>query len=194
MMNSAGGLAAAVSTRINQLYLQSYPDSLPIAVSLPMDGFHLTRAQLAAMPDPVEATHRRGAAFTFDADGFLDLIQALAATPRRTVLAPAFDHAVKDPVPDGIVVGAELRVVLVEGNYCSLNRGPWRTAALMMDELWYVNVPPEVAHGRLSKRHVESGIVAGEQEAWERATGTDEMNALDIRENRLPSDETIVMA
>lgn len=37
-----------------------------IAVVVGMDGWHLTRAQLAQMPDPQLAKDRRGAAWTFD--------------------------------------------------------------------------------------------------------------------------------
>jgi pantothenate kinase len=36
------------------------------AVVVGMDGWHLTRAQLAAMPNPDEAKARRGAPWTFD--------------------------------------------------------------------------------------------------------------------------------
>lgn len=39
---------------------------LPTAVLVGMDGWHLTRAQLEAMPDPQLAKDRRGAAWTFD--------------------------------------------------------------------------------------------------------------------------------
>lgn len=158
-----------------------------------MDGFHLTRAQLRAMPNPDEAAHRRGAAFTFDGEGILTLARSLTALPRQTVRAPAFDHATKDPVADAIEVNAAARIVLIEGNYCALNREPWKTAAGLMDELWYVDVSSKVAHARLAKRHLASGIVADEQEAWERASGTDELNAVDIRENRLPCSEVITM-
>ena len=36
------------------------------ATSLPMDGFHLTRAQLGVMQDPILAFQRRGSEWTFD--------------------------------------------------------------------------------------------------------------------------------
>ena len=42
-----------------------------------MDGYHLTRAQLSAMPDPAHAHARRGAAFTFDGTSFLSLIEKI---------------------------------------------------------------------------------------------------------------------
>lgn len=59
-------LAAAVAEKVNQL---EHEDK-DLAVCIPMDGYHLSRAQLAAMPDYATAIHRRGAAFTFDAEAF----------------------------------------------------------------------------------------------------------------------------
>lgn len=169
--------------------------SCPTAVNLPMDGFHYSRSHLASMPNPEYATHRRGAAFTFDAEGFRQLVRRLAVTPAtEDVYAPSFDHATKDPVQNAICVPSGVQIVLIEGNYCALDREPWRDAAGLMTELWYIDTPAKVTHKRLSARHLKSGIVKDEKEAWERATGTDEVNAKDIRENRLPCHEVIVMA
>lgn len=182
-------LAAAVTARINALLPESDPSRAPIAVGLPMDGYHLSRAQLASMPDPATATHRRGAAFTFDAEGFHALVQALAQPidAGKTIFAPSFDHATKDPVADAIAIAPGSRIVLLEGNYVALDRAPWKEAAQLMDELWYIDVPAAVAHQRLAERHLASGIVADEKEAWGRAKGPDELNAQDIRANLLPT-------
>ncbi|KAI6084255.1 P-loop containing nucleoside triphosphate hydrolase protein [Hypoxylon rubiginosum] len=191
-------LAAAVCSRINEISPASHatPTPTPIAVAIPMDGFHHPRAHLAALHNAEEALRRRGAAFTFDGAGFLELVRSLRAAGRgdAVVYAPSFDHATKDPVPRSIPIPARARVVLVEGNYCALDRPPWRDAAALADMLWYVDVAAEVAHGRLARRHLASGIVADEKEAWERATGTDELNARDIRENLLAVDEVVQSA
>ena len=191
-------LGDAVSQRINEIYVQQQLESTakndePVAVAMPMDGFHLTRAQLAAMPNAAEAIHRRGAAFTFDGKGFLALIRRLSEGGTETVHAPSFDHAVKDPVDNAIAISPAQRIVLVEGNYCALNRKPWSDAAALMSELWYVDVPKEVVWERLAKRHLASGIVADADEARERAQGTDELNAEDVRNNMLKPDEVLRM-
>lgn len=84
-----------------------------------MDGYHLTRAQLDALPDPATAHARRGAEFTFDGAGFLRLVQALReplTSKSATVYAPSFDHAVKDPKADDIAVAPTRRIVVFEGN------------------------------------------------------------------------------
>ena len=48
-----------------------------IAIAIPMDGFHYTRAQLASMPDSAFAVLRRGAPFTFDGEAYLGLVKRL---------------------------------------------------------------------------------------------------------------------
>lgn len=183
-----------VSQRVNELHGSQDPTSTSsFAVAVPMDGFHLSRAQLAAMPDSATAIHRRGAAFTFDAAGFYQMVQQLARSPIQAFSAPSFDHEIKDPVAGAIDIPATVRVVLIEGNYCALNRPPWSDAAELMDELWFIDIPADVTHSRLAIRHLQSGIVADEQEARERAAGTDELNAEDVRENRLHCHEVLTL-
>lgn len=159
-----------------------------------MDGYHLSRAQLAAMPDPATAIHRRGAAFTFDAEGFYRLVQRLRepvipSTP--TIYVPSFDHAIKDPVADDIPIPPSAKIVIIEGLYLSLNREPWASAAALLDEIWFIDVDREIARARLIKRHVASGIVPDVAAAEHRIASTDFLNADDILQNRLPVQDVI---
>ena len=161
-----------------------------------MDGYHLTRAQLSAMPDPNTAHARRGAAFTFDAPAFLQLVKKLRepiCPETGTIYAPSFDHAVKDPVENDIPIAATSRVVVMEGNYLSLGTGApeWKEAAELMDELWFVDVEEDVARQRLIKRHVASGIAADEEAGRRRADENDLVNGKEIIEGRLDVHEVI---
>lgn len=188
-------LAAVMTDRINELYKQEHPTLPKIAAFIPMDGYHLTRAQLAAMPDPVHAAARRGAAFTFDPEKFLRLVQSLREdlTPSTaTFYAPSFDHAVKDPVEDDIPILATSRVLFFEGNYLSLDKEPWSDAAKLMDELWFVEVDFETARQRLIKRHVAAGIAKDEEEADKRARENDLVNGKEIVDHRMNIQEVIV--
>src|SRR5919199_6402351 len=71
-----------------------------VAVVVPMDGFHLPNAVL----------HERGLyplkgiPCTFDAEGFILLLERLHESPYRKVGAPSFDHARDDPQYDEITV------------------------------------------------------------------------------------------
>lgn len=125
-MIAIGGMPGSGKTTLSQTMVDAInarqgslnPASPPLAAFVPMDGYHLTRAQLSAMPDPVTAHARRGAEFTFDGHGFFKLVEALRApltTESGTIYAPSFDHAVKDPKEGDIAVGVEQRVVVFEG-------------------------------------------------------------------------------
>lgn len=61
---------------------------------LPMDGFHLPRAALDAMPDPAHGHARRGSPFTFDSEGLVGCLRTLRTAGSGS--APGFDHAVGD--------------------------------------------------------------------------------------------------
>lgn len=176
------------------------------AINVPMDGFHYSRAHLATMPNPEEAIHRRGAAFTYDAEAYCDLVRILRRESasqslnsngsydhsfEETVFAPSFDHALKDPVPGDIAIRSHSKIIIFEGNYCALDRAPWSDAAKMMDELWFVSVGRDVAANRLIQRHVASGICPDEDTARHRVHSTDLLNADDVMANRLPVQEMI---
>ncbi|KAF2846270.1 P-loop containing nucleoside triphosphate hydrolase protein [Plenodomus tracheiphilus IPT5] len=190
-------LAAIVSNRLNQKHAQKSPGtatSNPLAAFIPMDGFHLSRNQLDAMPDPTSAHARRGAAFTFDSDSFLTLVKKLRQPllpETQTLYAPSFDHSVKDPVENDIAIAPSVRIVIFEGNYCSLDKSPWKEAAGLMDEQWFVEVEFEVARRRLVYRHVQAGIAGNEGEAMRRADENDLVNGREIVENRLEVSEVV---
>jgi pantothenate kinase len=72
-------------------------------ICISMDGFHLTRAQLDALPDPAEAHRLRGAPFTFDDARFAACLRRARQSVTKaggTATFPGFDHAMGDPVPD----------------------------------------------------------------------------------------------
>lgn len=190
-------LAAVVATRLNQLHAKQSPGAHmgnPLAAFVPMDGYHLSRRQLDAMPDPVSAHARRGAAFTFDGESFLSLVKKLRepiCPESSTLYAPSFDHSLKDPVADDIAIAPSVRLIVFEGNYLSLNQSPWKDAAELMDELWFVNVDFEVARSRLIYRHVKAGIAKDKKEAERRADENDLVNGRDILSNRLDVHEVV---
>ena len=147
------------------------------------------------MPDPTMAHHRRGAAFTFNDKAFLDLVKTLRETllpESKTIFAPSFDHAIKDPVADDIPIHPTSKIVILEGNYLSLNQGLWKEAAELMDELWFVKVDFETARRRLVVRHVTAGIVENEEEAGKRADEIDLVNGRQIVDQRLDVQEEII--
>lgn len=147
------------------------------------------------MPDPAHAHARRGAEFTFDGASFVSFVRKIReplTASSTTIHAPSFDHAVKDPVENDIPVEPTTRILVFEGNYLSLDKEPWSTAAGLMDELWFVEVAFETARQRLISRHIKAGIAANEEEADKRATENDLVNGKQIVENRMKVHEVIV--
>ena len=88
-------LAAAVASIVNDR------SGDEIAVVLPMDGFHYSRAKLRELdpPDAAEFLPRRGAPWTFDAEGCLALLAAAKRDGEASL--PTYSRVISDPVPGG---------------------------------------------------------------------------------------------
>lgn len=146
-------------------------------MALGMDGFHLPKAALRQMPDPVAAFARRGAPWTFDpvalATRLHDLRQAFG---RHAVPWPVFEHGVGDPVEGAVTVPSAIRLVLVEGLYLALREDDWAQVAEQFDETWFLDTPLETALARLESRHRQAWKMTHEQAAV-RINGNDRLNA-----------------
>jgi len=149
-----------------------------------MDGFHLTRADLAALPDPQAALARRGAPWTFDPQALAQRLQQVrGALPcvdadsagTGAVRWPGFAHGLGDPQADAITIAASVRLVLLEGLYL-LHRGDGWDLSVLLDECWYLDVPLELAMERLSLRHMATRGVSRMQ-ASARIDANDRLNA-----------------
>ena len=80
------------------------------AVLVPMDGFHLADAAL----ERLGRLGRKGAPDTFDAGGYVSLLQRLrTARPQDApVWAPMFERDLEQPLAGAIEVGAEVPLVI----------------------------------------------------------------------------------
>ncbi len=165
---------------------QELAGTVPGAVVVPMDGFHLPTAAL----EPRGWVEERGTPRTFDAAGYVALLARLR--DGADVRAPAFDRSIEEPVPDMIDVPADTPLVITEGNYLLLDRAPWSSVADLLDEVWYVEVPEEVRLQRLIARHVEFGRTPAD--ARERATrGSDAANARLVAASRPRADLVVTL-
>ena len=84
---------------------------------VPMDGFHLADAQL----DRIGARGRKGAADTFDAAGYAQLLERVKREIDDPVYVPGFDRALEQPLAAALVVLPTARLVVTEGNYLLLD-------------------------------------------------------------------------
>lgn len=157
------------------------------SVLVSQDGFHYYRSELTKFSNPEEAFRRRGAPFTFNAHRFLNLVKQLRcnAKEREEVRAPSFDHRLKDPVEEDIVISPNISVVLLEGNYVALGDPIWSEISKTVDEIWFISSPAVLVRERLIQRHLDAGIASTQEEAVERAEGSDLINAKYIEKNSL---------
>ncbi|MCV7415758.1 nucleoside/nucleotide kinase family protein [Mycolicibacterium litorale] len=140
----------------------------PIASYVPMDGFHLSNAQL----DRLGRRRRKGAPDTFDANGYLATLTRIAAAHRHSdVYVPDFDRSLEEPVAAGRVVPADARLVVTEGNYLGL----WDGVRPLLARLYYLDVDRAVRRARLIARHVAGGRSDAEAAQW--VDTVDETNA-----------------
>jgi pantothenate kinase len=187
-------IAAHVLAHLNSNPTNGTP--LP-AVAVAMDGFHYTRAQLDAFPDPAEAHKRRGAPWTFDADAVLALVRQLHDSTlvqpqeRKDILAPSFDHAIKDPIVDDISIPAAASIVILEGNYLLLDSGAWKEIGPLLDYRVMVHVTQQDARVRVAKRHVASGIEPTLELGEARFDSNDAINGDLIRAKVVPCDVVV---
>lgn len=177
MAGLPGGGKSTLGQRIAQEV--NHRAGAPLMQTVGMDGFHLTRAALAAFPDPALALRRRGAPWTFDPAGLAARIrllrEATRSSPWQMVPWPGFEHGVGDPVEDAIQVGPQVRVVLVEGLYLLHQSDGWNLDGLL-DECWYLDVDMETAMERLLARHSASWSLSRGQ-ALAKVAGNDRQNA-----------------
>ncbi|WP_245392671.1 nucleoside/nucleotide kinase family protein [Salinicola halimionae] len=139
---------------------------------VPMDGFHLSNRQLAALG----RAERKGAPDTFDAFGYRDLLQRLRAGYRshpsdgESVYAPGFYREIEEPIAASIAVPSETSLIVTEGNYLLLEDDPWPQVREKLDEVWFLDVDRELREERLVARHMAFGRSETQAREWVRTT------------------------
>ncbi|MEY1555002.1 sugar transporter [Yoonia sp. R2331] len=152
-------------------------------VVVPMDGFHLDNAILEAR----DLRPRKGAPETFDAIGFIHLINRLKENVE--VFVPAFDRVRDLSIAGAIAVPANTQVVIVEGNYLMFDEAPWEFLAPLWDLTARLDIPMEQLRARLIHRWLSLNY--SRAVATRRAEGNDIPNAERVLKHALPCDITL---
>jgi len=118
---------------------------------------------------------RKGAIETFDAYGYLALLQRLQVERDHVVLAPAFVRELEEPIAGSIAIDRDVNCVITEGNYLLAIKRPWPSIRDAIDEIWYLDLESSVRRGRLVDRHVRYGKSLGDAEQW--VDSVDDRNA-----------------
>ncbi|MFF0393043.1 nucleoside/nucleotide kinase family protein [Kitasatospora sp. NPDC004615] len=172
LLGLAGPPAAGKSTLARRLIDEINRHEGPVtAAYLPLDGFHLSNAQL----DRLDLRARKGAPETFDALGYLALVQRVAADRFHDIYVPDFDRALDEPVAARHLIRPCTRLVVTEGNYLATPVTPWTNARALLRELWYIDADHTTRDARLLARHTAGG--QGHSTARRRIDTNDQPNA-----------------
>jgi len=147
-----------------------------------MDGFHLAQARLAELG----RLDRKGAIDTFDADGFLVLLQRLRTAGSGTIYAPEFRRELEESIAGARAIEPEVRLVVVEGNYLLVSNPPWGQLRELLDEVWYCERDEAARISDLIARHQLYGKSEDEARRW--VLGPDQDNAVLIATTRSRAD------
>lgn len=179
LVGVAGAPASGKSTLAEEVAKRLRLQRCPAHV-VPMDGFHLDNDIL----DARGLRARKGAPETFDAQGFVLMVDRLRKG--QEVVIPRFDRARDIAIAGATAVAADCPVVLVEGNYLLFDEYPWAQLAPLWDIAAYIDVPIEDLRSRLIQRWLTHGL--SRTAATKRAEGNDIPNAQRVIDRALPAD------
>ena len=154
------------------------------AVVVPMDGFHYDDVILNARGQ----RPRKGAPFTFDVAGFEVLLKRIRSG-EPAIAIPVFDRSMELSRAAAGIVGAEARIILVEGNYLLLKEPPWASLRALFDFSIFLNVPREELERRLIRRWLDHGFDLIYAVNW--IASNDMPNILEVTNNSVAADLTV---
>ncbi|ETO09450.1 hypothetical protein RFI_27927 [Reticulomyxa filosa] len=159
-----------------------------------MDGFHLSRQHLDHMTNPTYGHRKRGSYWTFDPYTFSSLLHRIANDTDKVIEVPTFDHAIKDPTPNGKSILPTHRILICEGLYLFLNVEPWKSLVQPQFRIKiFLDCDDDLARTRIVKRHVQSGISSNEQEALFRWEDNDRPNGVFLQRNLTLTNMDVVL-
>jgi pantothenate kinase len=159
----AGGPGSGKTTTANavaDLLNQKYTKDENCCIVLPMDGFHYSKQKLQELdpPDGENYLKRRGAPWTMDADRCCELLTQAKEQGQGEL--PSYSREISDPVPGGVQLLPEHKIVLVEGLYLlgNIPDDPrWEPLQQLWDERWFVRCPSrDMQRERLIQRSLKT--------------------------------------
>nr|WP_172327121.1 AAA family ATPase [Mangrovicoccus sp. HB161399] len=142
---------------------------------VPMDGFHYDDAVLEARG----LRPRKGSPATFDVAGFDHLLARLRANAEPEIAIPVFDRDLEISRGGARIIGRDVEILVIEGNYLLLDMPPWDRLARHFDETVFLDVPPDELERRLHRRWTVKHALPPEEAERK------------LRENDLPNGETV---
>lgn len=173
----AGGPGTGKSTLAAELVTMLNATHTGSAQLVPMDGFHMRHAKLEAMGQ----VDYKGAPHTFEGADFVNFLHRLKVAT-SAVSGPGYSRKIEDVVDNAFTIGADVRVLVVEGNYLLLTEGPWAGVKPLLDYSVFIDVPRDLVEARLLRRHAEEGLFS------------EERNRAHIKRNDLPNYDLVSLS
>lgn len=143
-----------------------------VAVLVGMDGYHLSNSALLQL----DRRDRKGAPDTFDVDGYVALLRRIRQQGIGTIYAPEFDRSLEESIAGVIPIHTDTPLVITEGNYLLLDEGGWENVRHELDEVWFLDITPDLRRRRLVQRRISYGDTIEDAESW--VNTVDEANAI----------------
>lgn len=189
ILGIVGPPGAGKSTLAEKLFAAIEQLQPGLSVVVPMDGFHLDNETL----EEVGLLHLKGIPDTFDAAGFVTLLEQIKQAPlnleKGPIPVPTYNRSIEGSVFGEVFVKPEHQLVIVEGNYLLLEDDPWGKVGPICDEIWFLDVPESVLLPRLIARHMAGG--KDQQAAEEKVNSTDLPNARLVAQSKKRADRII---
>jgi pantothenate kinase len=182
----AGAPGSGKSTLAEQLVVQLNAEGHGPAEVLPMDGYHLDNTVLDARGWRAV----KGAPQTFDAAGFAVMLKRIRDA-HAPVVVPVFDRSIDIARAGARVIGTDVRIVVVEGNYLLLDDPAWSVNRACFDLSLFLDVPVAILEERLIERWLTYGLSRDAAEA--RARGNDLTNGRLVASRSVDADFRITM-
>lgn len=155
------------------------------AALFPMDGYHLSNIQLRRLG----LEKRKGSPPSFDIGGFVAMLSRLAADSGEDIYVPEYDRSLHEPIAARLLVPAECRLIVTEGNYLALDEPEWREARRFIDRLWYVEAADSLREERLVARQIAGGRPEDAARDW--VESNDRPNGELVKLSRERTDRTV---
>lgn len=178
IVGAPGAGKSTVATALQALRPEAF-------AQVPMDGFHLADQALIRLG----LFERKGAPETFDAHGYAALLSRLRDNPAHVVYAPAFERDLEQPLANALPIPPAASLLITEGNYLLLDGPGWRKARQQLDEVWFIDIDPDIRRQRLVARHILFGKDRAAAEDWVRHV--DEPNSELVNATRRRADRIL---
>lgn len=165
-----GSGKSVLAEQINWLALKNILPECNI-MALPMDGFHYpndylrTHTRKMLDGERVPLLEVKGAPDTFDIEALRHHLELLK-DHREEVTWPGYSRIDHEPIPQRYHVTQGVNVILVEGNYLLLDRGPFAGFPALFDYRIYVETPAAAIISNLVQRHIRGGKSLDQAKAW----------------------------